>query len=268
MLTIDWKERLRKDSDEFIAKKLPVKDYDFEIIYKAYPARVNGKIPHEVIAFVAQYLAQKISRVHEQYLPFYQYLWDKKGESGKLAFTYMVSRFVLKKPDMYFPLVEKAINSADAANINNLLDKILLPLIKKDSTIYLPYIFRLTEHKRDEVSKLSMSVLLKMIKKDSELIPSVFAYYKHQWSYPIEHHQHNHTLLLKALGKIDRSMYLSVYEEYRATRDPQTVEVLCSGVYDYDPRLYDIVENWTHSGNARLKKAAMAAFKILGKKSK
>jgi hypothetical protein len=44
MLTIDWKERLTLDTDYYLEHKLPLQDYDFEIIFNAYPERSHGKI--------------------------------------------------------------------------------------------------------------------------------------------------------------------------------------------------------------------------------
>jgi hypothetical protein len=51
-----------------------------------------------------------------------------------------------------------------------------------------------------------------------------------------------------------------------SSRDPQSAEILCASVMSYHPEIEEIVENWTKSGNARLKKAAMAAQRILNKK--
>ncbi len=266
MLTIDWKERLKKDCADFVEQKLPKRDYDFEIIYKAYPARVNGKIPNEVISFVAQSLAQALGKNNEHLVPFLQYLWDKKGDAGKHAFCYLIAKYTTKKPEQYFPIIEKVISSADTTILALILEKILMPLIKKKPEMYLPYLYKWIEHPKAEVGKASMNALLKLVKKDFELIPMVLEHFQHQWNYPINQHLVNHMVFLKTLGKLDWPLYISVYESYKFTRDPQTVEILCGGIYDYDPLLYEIVENWTHSGNARLKKAAVAAFKILNKK--
>ena len=41
MLTIDWKERLTLDTDYYLEHKLPLQDYDFEIIFNAYPEAVT-----------------------------------------------------------------------------------------------------------------------------------------------------------------------------------------------------------------------------------
>jgi len=268
MLTIDWKERLKKDVEEFIEQKLPHQDYDFEIIYKAYPSRVNGKIPSEIISFVAQHLASNIGKAHEKYIPFYEHLWNKKGESGRLAFTYIVSRFITKKPEVYNSLIEKAIFSSDANGIMLILDKILLPMIKKNPQEYLPILYKWKDSENSEVSKQAMAALIRILKKETALIPQVLQRFQHDWSYPMTHQLPNHIQLLKAIGKTDPQLFLSTFLEYKNTRDPQTVEILCGSVCGVIPEIKDIVENWTHSGNARLKKAALAAFKILNKKSK
>ena len=62
MLTIDWKERLNMDTADFLKNKLPKGDYDFEIIFIAYPERVNGKIPAEVISQVANNIVQQLGK--------------------------------------------------------------------------------------------------------------------------------------------------------------------------------------------------------------
>ena len=46
MISLDWKERLKKDTIDFAERKLPAHDYDIDIIYNAYPQRIDNKIPH------------------------------------------------------------------------------------------------------------------------------------------------------------------------------------------------------------------------------
>ncbi|MDD2331303.1 MAG: hypothetical protein PHI68_01480 [Candidatus Cloacimonetes bacterium] len=266
MLTIDWKERLKKDAASFFESKLPSQNYDFEIIFNAYPARVNGKIPTEVIGFVAQILIQMIGKNHERYIPFYKHLWDKKGEYGKQAFVYMLARLINKKPEQYFPMVESAIQNADAHDVILIMDKIFLPLLKKDPEHYLPILFRWTESPVQVLRKQAMNLLLKYLKKDSLQIPLVLAHFQKHWNYSTEPFPENQILFLKSLGKIDHELYLSIYEEYGHTREPQTVEILCAAIYAADEELEPIVDNWTRSGNARVKKAALSAKKVLGKK--
>jgi len=117
MLTIDWKERLNMDTADFLKNKLPKGDYDFEIIFIAYPERVNGKIPAEVISQVANNIVQQLGKKHELYLPFYNALWAKKGDYGKQAFAQILSKLLHRKPSVYMPVLEGAISTADEAEI-------------------------------------------------------------------------------------------------------------------------------------------------------
>ena len=96
MLTIDWKERLNMDTADFLKNKLPKGDYDFEIIFIAYPERVNGKIPAEVISQVANNIVQQLGKKHELYLPFYNALWAKKGDYGKRHLLRFLASFYIE----------------------------------------------------------------------------------------------------------------------------------------------------------------------------
>ena len=71
---------------------------------------------------------------------------------------------------------------------------------------------------------------------------------------------------LKSVGKIDTELYLSYYRNYKATREPVFVEILTYGLVLYDDLLFEMYDNWSKSGNARLKKAAMTGLKFLTKK--
>jgi len=86
MLTIDWKERFTLDTEDYLKNKLPNGDYDFEIIFNAYPERVNGKIPSRVITYVSGVIVSRLGRKHADYLPFYRHLWQEKDEHGKIGF--------------------------------------------------------------------------------------------------------------------------------------------------------------------------------------
>jgi len=265
MLTIDWKERLTMDTISFFENKLPKQNYDFEIIFNAYPARVNGKIPSEVIAFVAQVLLQKIGRNHEQYIPFFNYLWEKKGEYGKLAYLYIMNKLISKKTQIYFPLVEAAMKSAPAHDVMLIMDKIFLPLLKKKCADYLPILLSWIEDPNETLRKQSLNLILKFIKREPEQIPPVLSHFQKHWNYSTEKYPQNQIQFLKALAKIDKDMYLSIYQENGSTREPQTVEILCGAITATDTTLKPIIENWTHSGNARVKKAALSAMKLLSR---
>jgi hypothetical protein len=266
MITIDWKERLTKDTEQYLVDKLPKQDYDFEIIFNWYPERVNGRIPGEVIQLVTKVMAQKISKQHELYIPFYQYLWDKKGEYGKLAFIHFMSRFLTKKPAVYLPIIEKEMLKASAHDIGIIFEKIFLPLFKKTTEPYLSQVYTWLESTYEPLRKQAVSFLIKMMKAKPEIIPAVIKHQQNRWINTNLDGVQTNIAILKAIWKLDPAAMLKVFNEYHTTRDPQTVEILCGAITDYQAELVPYVENWTHSGNARLKKAATAAYKILLKK--
>lgn len=266
MLTIDWKERLNKDADDYLINKLPKNDYDFEIIFNAYPERVNGKVPHDVIIHVAQNIIHKLGKNHENYIPFYRSLWNKKGDYGKTAFIHMMAKVVAKKPAVYIPIIETAMQSASPTELASMMEKIILPLLRKQPDKYLNIVYQWGEKGSEPIRKQAMNLLIKLIKKLPELTKEILNHFENQWVYPLGDCQINHVNLLKAVARLDEDIYLDLYREYKASRDPQTVEVLCAAIADYHPELEIIVENWTKSGNARLKKAALSAHRLLLKK--
>ncbi|MBM4399357.1 MAG: hypothetical protein FJ041_03375 [Candidatus Cloacimonetes bacterium] len=266
MITIDWKERLTKDALYYLEKKLPKQDYDFEIIYNWYPERVNGRIPGEVIQLIVKVLAHKINKQHEQYIPFYQHLWDKKGENGKLAFICFMARFFPKNQALYLPIIEKAMQKATAHDIGAILEKVFFPLYKKQTNPYLAMAYPWLESSYEPLRKQATNYLIKMIKLRPEVIPTILKHMQNRWGYAKEEIVPVNIAILKAIRKINPEAVMEIFREYKITRDPQTVEILCGSISDYDAELVPVVENWTHSGNARLKKAATSAYKILLKK--
>jgi hypothetical protein len=266
MITIDWKERLTKDTQDYMENKLPKQDYNFEIIFNWYPERINGKIPAEVIVLVTKFMTLKISRQHELYIPFYQHLWDNKGENGKIAFVQFMSRFLPKKPAVYQPIIEKILLKAEAHDIAAIFEKIYLPLLKKETEPYMPLFYKWIESAYEPLNKQAMGFLARLLKKMPELVTPVLKHLQNRWNYPLGEAVHTHIVILKAIWKIEPDAVMHVFREYSSTRDPQTVEILCGAVMDYYQELEPIVENWTRSGNARLKKAATTAHKTLLKK--
>ncbi|MDP2172277.1 MAG: hypothetical protein Q8M98_03145 [Candidatus Cloacimonadaceae bacterium] len=266
MLTIDWKERLNKDADDYLINKLPKNDFDFEIIFNAYPERINGKVPHDVIVHVAGSIITKLGKNHEKYIPFYNSLWAKKGDYGKTAFIHIMAKIISKKPAVYIPVVESAMQSASSAEMASMMEKIMLPLLRKHPENYLSVVYKWVEKGSEGLRKQAMSLLIKLIKKLPELTKEIVNHFVNQWIYPLGDCQINHVNLLKVVARLDESIYLDIYREYQSSRDPQTVEVLCASIQDYHPELEPIVENWTKSGNARLKKAALTAHRLLLKK--
>lgn len=266
MLTIDWKERLNMDTAEYLEKKLPKNDYDFEIIFIAYPERVNGKIPPDVIIHVAKAIVQKLGKNHEKYLPFYKYLWDKKGDNGKMAFIAIMGKLAVKKPAVYLPLVQSAVKNAPASRLPSLLEKAVLPLLRKDPEKYLPYVYDWAQSDKELIRKQAVNLLIKLMKKNPELSQEVVQHFVNQWLQPLDEIASNHIALLKAVFKLDPELYLDIWHQHSHSRDPQSAEILCASIQDYHPDIEATVEPWTKSGNARLKKAALAAQRILLKK--
>lgn len=266
MLTIDWKERLNMDTADYLKNKLPKGDYDFEIIFNAYPERVNGKIPAEVISHVANNIVQQLGKKHETYLPFYNALWAKKGDYGKQAFAQILSKLLNRKPSVYMPVLEEAIATADGAEINVLLDKVMLPLVRKYPDKYLDKVFQFGNSQNPDLQKAALNLLIKLIKKREDLISPVVNHFTHQWLYPLGDATAIHIAMLKNVAKLNPEYYLKIWQEYGISRDPQIVELLCASITDYYPELESMIEIWTKSGNARLKKAATSAQRILMKK--
>ncbi|NLW18732.1 MAG: hypothetical protein GXY81_03490 [Candidatus Cloacimonetes bacterium] len=266
MLTIDWKERLSKDTAEYLHKKLPNNDFDFEIIYIAFPERVDGQIPPAVVTHVAKTIVQKLGKNHDKHLAFYKYLWEKKGEAGQTAFITIMASLVPKKPELYMPMVQKAVNTASEAQLNTLLDKVMLPLLRKQPEKYLRFAYEWLASPKDVVRKQTVNLLVKLMKREPELRQDVVQHFVNQWLQPLDEQAADHVALLKAVYKMDPELYYELWEQHGQTRDPQSAEILCASILDYHPMIEEAVEPWTKSGNARLKKAAMAAQKILQKK--
>ncbi|HCX73926.1 MAG TPA: hypothetical protein DHM37_09430, partial [Candidatus Cloacimonas sp.] len=103
MISLDWKERLKKDTLDFYQRKLPQKDYDIDIVYNAYPERIDNKIPQAVITLVGKTLASKLAKNADQYVEFYDYILKHKGEYGYIMFAYLMAKAVKKNPDFFLP---------------------------------------------------------------------------------------------------------------------------------------------------------------------
>ncbi len=266
MLTIDWKERLNQDTADYLENKLPINDYDFEIIFIAYPERVNGNTPNEVIVHVANSIVRGLGKNHEKYLPFYKYLWEKKGENGKTAFIAIMAKLTGKKPAVYLPLVQSAVKNAPAAQLASLLEKTMLPLMRKDPDKYLQYAYDWAASSKELTRKQAVNLLIKLLKKDPELSKEVVQHFVNQWLQPLDEIAPNHVALLKAVAKLDEELYLDIWRQHIHSRDPQSAEILCASIQNYHPQIEEIVEPWTKSGNARLKKAALTAQRLLNRK--
>lgn len=267
MISLDWKNRLEKDTEEFFRNKLPLRHYDFEIIFNAYPERVHNKVPKEVVVFVAKALVTLIGKDASQYLDFYDYLWTEKGEQGRIAYVYLIQKLYLKNPSQYQAEIEKRFFSMpDTAETALLLDKTFLAEYKKAGNSMLSIFLHWLHHDQEAVQKAAMKLLIKISKADTSCIPSLIKRLESSWPTASKEYLKLNVLFLKAIATIDKAAYLHVFESYKASRDPQVIEILCAAISFYDGSIDAIIENWTHSGHARVKKAATAGLKVLRRK--
>jgi len=160
MISLDWKDRIEIDTIDFVERKLPKNDYDIDIIYNAYPERIDGKIPKEIISFTAKIIASKISKNIDKYMEFYKYLWDKKGENGRIIAVYIVAKGITKKKPVFIDFTKEILFSADNIHDTSLvLDKIVYPILKKDYSHNIDKIFEWLKDGKEPV-KLGIAKLL------------------------------------------------------------------------------------------------------------
>jgi hypothetical protein len=109
-------------------------------------------------------------------------------------------------------------------------------------------------------------LLSKLCKADTTQIEPIFHKIENTWLNASHGMTKANAFFLKALYAIDASYYEGIYIKYRNSRDPFAVEILCNSIMCYTPEMETIVENWTHSGNAKLKKAALIGLKAIRRK--
>ncbi|MCD4830045.1 MAG: hypothetical protein K8R90_11510 [Candidatus Cloacimonetes bacterium] len=269
MIPLDWKERLQRDTEDFLLRKLPAGKFDIDIIYNAYPERIDGKIPKEVITYVSKAIAAHVAKDPASYLGFIDFLWNKKGEHGKMATGYILQRIMRRNPSAYIDKVREYLHSARTAQeANFLLDKTVLPLLKNEPENYLDTVVKWMKVDGGEAKKAVIKQLVKLCKQDPFMLPHVFKRLEMQWLYADAEMIKVNIDFLKAISKIDPDFYASVYAKYVNTRNPEFVEIMAGAVMLYNPEMEQAFENWVLSGNARLKKAAILGRKLLLRKKK
>ncbi|HNX00221.1 MAG TPA: hypothetical protein PLE74_07250 [Candidatus Cloacimonadota bacterium] len=267
MISLDWKERLMKDTEDFIQSKLPKGDYSFEIIYNAYPQRIGTHVPKEVITLVAKKMADLLVKVSENHMDFYLALWKNKGENGRLAFVYIISKLITKKTEVFTQLLEKVIYmSPEQPEIALLLDKAFLPIMKKNFSANLQLIFKWLNADNEHIQMNAAKLLSRICKMYPEQLEPIFHKMENTWLNASPGMTKANIFFLKSLYAIDANYYQSIYPKYRNSRDPYVVEILCNSIMCHTPEMEEIIENWTHSGNAKLKKAALIGYKAIKRK--
>lgn len=269
MIPLDWKERLKKDTIDFYLRKLPEGDYDIDIVYNAYPERIEGHIPHAVITYVARTLASKIAKKSEEYFDFYDYLYKEKGENGRIIFAYVIARAMKKKPDLFLEYIENILFKTEDHKASNLIvTKAIYPLLKKNPEKYLDLIINWLK-KNDEVLTESLDkTLKKFIKYKPEMIKELFGKLETLWLYATPQIIKLNVHFLKKIYKVDTEFYHNVYEHYKNTRNPVFADILCGAIACYSETIQKMVDNWSRSGNVKLKKIGQHGQKVLKRKKK
>lgn len=267
MISLDWKERLVKDTEDFIQSKLPKRDYSFEIIYNAYPQRIGAHVPKEVVTLVAKKMADLLVKVSENYMDFYLSLWKDKGENGRLAFVYIMAKLITKKTEVFTQLIEKVLYATpEHPEIALLLDKAFLPIMKKNFSANLQLIFKWLHADNEHIQMNAAKLLSKICKTNPEHMEPIFHKMENTWLNASPGMVKANVFFLKSLYAIDSEFYKAIYPRYRNSRDPFSVEILCNSIMCHTPEMEEIIENWTHSGNAKLKKAALIGLKAVRRK--
>ena len=270
MIPLDWKKKKKKDTIDFYENKLPKGDYDIEIVYNIYPERINNKIPKAVITFVSKTLAKKIVKDSEKYFDFYDYLLKEKGENGYTIFAYIMQKAVKKEPKKFLQYIKKILFELDNQKEANLImDKAIYPLFKKKPQKYLPQIMEWLKKGNKYLINSIKKLLVKTIRyHDKEIAKKIFNKLESTWLYASEDMVKLNIAVLKAIFKIDKKFYLSIYSNYHKTHNPIFAEILEGGIKCYHKDIEAMANSWTKSGNVKLKKIGKHAQRKLKKLKK
>ena len=267
MITYDWQQRLRQDTLDYLEHKIPNKDYDFEIIYNAYPERVNGEVPQPVITFVAKEMRKVIQNDPDTYLDFLLYIQKHKGESGKKIFNYVMSKVALKHHGDYDNIFFTALlETHDKGEIKKIFDNIILPLLKKYPDKYIDEIINtVRKEPQDDVIECSFKTLCKYMKTNKIQAKIINQKIDSFWNSENKAIRHGIVEILKCIFKIDKRLYRDNYRTYQTTYNPNFIDILTDAICENSKLIREIVERWEKSGNIRIKKAAYNAQKTLKK---
>lgn len=264
MISLDWKERFKQDIQYFFEKKIPNKDYAIELIYNAYPQRIDNKVPKAVVTFVAKNLATKLAKKPKQYIEFYDFLWEKDDENSVLAFAEFLGKALKKEPEYFWEYLLKKLNECqNHAYWQLVIEKALYPFLKTDATNYLKEVFEQIKTKELDIKNDLTKLLLKLIKNQTLNLKDVFEMYEALWLTADEDMQKASAVFLKAVFKLDSNFYKKVFSSYKTTREPAFAEVLANAICCYTDDIDYAVTEWEKSGNVRLKKAGKTGVKAI-----
>lgn len=267
MISYDWHQRIKKDCIDFLNNKIPYKDYDFEIIYNAYPERVNGEIPQYVTTFVAKELAKKIARKPDQFLNFLEFIQKNKGEVGKKIFNIIIQKVALRNPGKYDQMLnDLIIETKDENSLKKIFDNIIFPLLKRYPE---KYIDKLIEWLRHHANKYMIENIFKSlsnyIKTNKEKAREIFENCESFWNSDNQYIRSGNIKILKGIFKVNPELYREIYSSYQSTYNPNFIEILASAVSEDSKIIRQLIEKWNKSGNIRIKKAAAIANKNIVK---
>jgi hypothetical protein len=266
MISLDWVERLKKDTIDFYERKLPKGDFDIDIVYNAYPMRIDNQIPHAVVTLVGKTLASKMSKTAADYLPFYDYIIEHKEENGKIIFAYIMAKAVKKNTEFFLEYLEKILlNLDDQRECNLVVDKAIFPLVKKNPKEYLDLLIKWIKRNNPVLTNSIQKVFIKLIHYDKELAKIIFSKLETSWLYATPDMIKLNARIIKEIYKSDKKLYHKIYDNYKNTRNPVFADILSKALCCYDKKIAEIVENWTHSGNIKLKKIGLHSIKTINK---
>ncbi len=269
MISLDWKERLKQDTLDFYKRKLPLKDYDIDIVYNAYPQRIDNKIPNAVITLVGKTLAGLLAKHAEDYLPFYDYLIENKGENGGIIFAYIMAKAINKNSQVFLVYLEKYLLAIeDQKMCNFIVDKTIYPLMKKTGLEHLDTISTWIKKDNPQLNLSLQKLLIKHISHNPEFCEPVYHKLETSWLYANENMVKLNSAILKEIFKHKPKFYYSVFHTYSHTRNPVFADILSGAICTYNKEIDQMVETWAASGNIKLKKIGLHAQKVLKKYKK
>lgn len=268
-ISLDWKERLKNDTIDFYENKIPQKYYDIDVLYNIYPERIDNKVPQIVITYVAKILASKMAKNADRYFDFYDYIIANKGDYGFTVFSYIMGKAIKKNPDAYIDYIRETLTKSDhQKNCNLLLDKAVRPLLESNPDKYLYSVLNWINSANDIMMEGLTKLIIKFASKKPDYIKPIFKKLETTWLYASPEVIKFNISFLKAIYDLDKKFYISVYQNYKLTRNLIFAEILSNSIKIYHPEIEELAQNWANSGNIKLKRIGQLTLKHLKKMKK
>ena len=265
MISYDWKERLKRDCKEFVKNNIPKGDYDFEVIYNAYPERIDGEIPQQVITFIAKEIRKIIAKYPDDSMDFLEYIQKNKGSNGEKIFTIIMQKIMLLYPEKYDQMLTNLIlETKNKKSLQKIFDNIIFHLMKKFPEKYIDKLFEWLLSSPSNIIIVNIfRVLNKYLKINKEVSTEIFEKCESSWNSDNQFVRDGNVLILKTLHKVNRNLYREIYQSYQNTYNPNFIEILSESVRENSEIIKKCIEKWARSGNVKIKKAAFIAKKNL-----